>query len=223
MPTLPREGRGRPARAALWAVIAAAVWLAPSAMGEMRAGAEPRHGLSIFGDLKYGPNFTHFEYTDPGAPKGGEVRLADYGSFDNLNPFILKGIQLRGIGAGAMGLPFESLMAPAEDEPDSLYGLVAASVEVAPDRSWVRFTLRPQARWHDGSPITAADVVFSFHILKEQGRPFFRLSYRDIVTAEAEAADVVRFEFAPGASRDLPLLAARMPMVRNFIVSASAA
>ena len=213
----PQRGRGLGGggvRALFWAALAAAVALAPS------AGAEPRHGLSIFGDLKYGPEFTHFDYADPGAPKGGQVRLADYGSFDNLNPFILKGIQLRGIGAGTMGLPFESLMAAAQDEPDSLYGLVAEAVEVAPDRSWARFTIRPQARWHDGSPITAADVVFSFDTLKEQGRPFFRLSYRDIVKAEAVAADIVRFEFAPGASRDLPLLAASMPIISKAYFTA---
>ncbi len=209
-----------PARAVVWAVVAAAVILTPNAVAEPD-GAEPGHGLSIFGDLKYGPDFTHFQYSDPGAPKGGEVRLADYGSFDNLNPFIIKGIQLRGVGATAMLLPFESLMAAAQDEPDSLYGLVATSVEVAPDRSWARFALRPEARWHDGSPITAADVVFSFHILKEQGRPFFRLSYRDIVTAEAEAADIVRFEFAPGATRDLPLLAASMPILSEAYFTAN--
>jgi len=205
---------------ALWTVAAAAVVLTSNAVAEP-GGAEPGHGLSIFGDLKYGPDFTHFQYADPGAPKGGEVRLADYGSFDNLNPFIIKGIQLRGVGATAMLLPFESLMAAAQDEPDSLYGLVAASVEVAPDRSWAEFTLRPEACWHDGSAITAADVVFSFHILKEQGQPFFRLSYRDIVKVEAIVANIVRFEFAPGMTRDLPMLAASMPILSEAYFTAN--
>ena len=205
---------------ALWTVAAVAVVLTPNAMAEP-GEAEPGYGLSIFGDLKYGPDFTHFQYADPGAPKGGEVRLADYGSFDNLNPFIIKGIQLRGVGATAMLLPFESLMAAAQDEPDSLYGLVAASVEVAPDLSWAEFTLRPEACWHDGSAITAADVVFSFYILKEQGQPFFRLSYRDIVKVEAMAANIVRFEFAAEVTRDLPLLAASMPILSEAYFTAN--
>ncbi len=175
--------------------------------------AEPSHGLSIFGDLKYSADFTHFEYADPTAPKGGEVRLAHAGSYDNLNPFILKGIQLRGIGGVSMLLPFESLMTGAQDEADSLYGLVASSVEVAPDRTWAEFTLRGQAQWHDGTPITAEDVAFSFVTLRDEGAPVYRLSYRDILKAEALTPDTVRFEFVAGATRDLPLLAATMPII----------
>jgi len=175
--------------------------------------AEPQHGLSTFGDLKYPADFNNFAYVRPNAPKGGEVRLADYGSFDNLNPFILKGIKLRGLGARAMLLPFESLMVTAEDEPDSVYGLVAKSAEVSIDGSRVQFYLRPEARWHDGRPITATDVTYSFQILKAKGRPFFKLSYRDILSARALDTDIVQFDFVPGAGRGLPRIVAGMPII----------
>ena len=179
------------------------------------AVAEPRHGLSSFGDLKYPPDFPHFDYVNPDAPKGGEVRLRDLGSFDNLNPFILKGIKLRGVGATALaGLPFDTLMTPAGDEPDAVYGLVAESAEVAPDRSWVSFRLRPEARFNDGSPLTAEDVVFSFETLKARGEPSFRIVLRDVESATAEGRHRVRFAFREGAvTRDLPLTVAGLPIL----------
>ena len=179
------------------------------------AVAEPRHGLSSFGDLKYPPDFPHFDYVNPDAPKGGEVRLRDIGSFDNLNPFILKGIKLRGVGATALaGLPFDTLMTPAGDEPDAVYGLVAESAEVAPDRSWVSFRLRPEARFNDGSPLTAEDVVFSFETLKARGEPSFRIVLRDVESATAEGLHRVRFAFRQGAvTRDLPLTVAGLPIL----------
>ena len=190
-------------------VIAAALGCAGPALAQ----STKSYGLSIFGDLKYGPDFQHFEYVNPEAPKGGTVRLGHAGSFDNLNPFIVKGIDLSGMGGGAMVLGVESLMVSAQDEPDSLYGLIAETIELAEDRSWAVFTLRPEARWHDGSPITADDVVFSFEILIAEGEPVFRLQYRDVERVEVLATDQVRFAFAPGATRDLPNLAAGMPIL----------
>lgn len=178
------------------------------------AGAEPRHGMSTFGDLKYGPDFQNFEYVDVNAPKGGEVQLRDLGSFDNVNPFITKGIRLRGMGAVALTLPFESLMTGAGDEPDSAYGLIAETVDVAPDRSWVSFKLRPEARWHDGTPITVEDVIFSLVTLKELGRPGTRLQLANIDTVEQTAPGEVTFTFtADSEKRDLPALAAGMPIL----------
>ena len=179
------------------------------------------HGLSIFGELKYGPDFPHFDYVNPDAPKGGEVRLGHAGSFDNLNPLIVKGTDLRGMGGSAMLLPVESLMVSAQDEPDSMYGLVAEAIELAEDRSWVEFTLRSEARWHDGSPITADDVVFSFETLVAEGEPGFRLSYRDVTRVEAPASDRVRFIFAAGATRDLPNLVAGMPILSKAYYTAN--
>ncbi len=191
-----------------------------AALSPTQSNAEPRHGLSTFGELKYGPDFQHFDYVNPQAPKGGALRLAATGSFDNINPFILKGIRFRGIANAIGGLPFESLMTGSADEPDSMYGLVARSAEVAPDRSWVEFTLRPEARWHDGSPISVEDVVFSFHTLKTEGAPSYRITYRDIAEVVATAPDKVRFNFRPGGVwRDLPLLAGGMPLISKAYYS----
>ena len=144
------------------------------------AMAEPRHGLSIFGDLKYPADFKHFDYVNPQAPRGGTVKLRDIGTFDNLNPFIIKGVKLRGMGANAQNLPYDTLMASSADEADAMYGLVAKTVEVGPDRQWVEFVLRPEARFHDGSPITSADLVFSFNTLKTEGTPGYRINLKDV-------------------------------------------
>ena len=130
------------------------------------AGAAPQHGLAMHGGLKYPAGFTHFDYVNPDAPKGGELRLADMGPFDSLNPFITKGQSPDGAS-----LPFDTLLESAADEPISEYGLIAETVETPPDRSWVTFTLRQEARWHDGQPITADDVIFSLETLRTKGAP----------------------------------------------------
>ncbi len=172
--------------------------------------AEPSevHGISFWGPLKYPANFTHFDYVNANAPKGGEVRLAEIGSFDSLNPFIVKGNKAPGSG----GL-FESLMVGALDEPYSMYGLIAKSAVVAPDRSYVEFTLRPEARFQDGSPITAEDVVFSFDTLKKEADPTYRISYAQISSAAALSTYRVRFTFSDKTKRELPLIAAGMPII----------
>ena len=183
------------------------------------AGAEERHGFAILGELKYGPDFSHFEYANPDAPKGGTARLWFQGSFDSLNPFILKGVPAAGLNpfvSGGFLLPFESLMVASADEPDSFYGLVAKSVELPPAREWVAFRLNPKARFHDGSPITAADVVFTFETLKshKSANPSYRVLYEDIVEARALAPDHVRFTFKAGAeTRDLAGYVAAMPIL----------
>ena len=159
------------------------------------------HGVAMHGDLKYGPDFTHFDYVNPDAPKGGEVRQSAVGSFDNLNPFILKGQSASGIGR-----IFESLMTGSEDEAFSQYGLIAESVEMPEDRSWVAFTLRAQARWHDGTQITVDDVLFSLEVLKTKGHPFYRAYYADVVKAEKIGERKVKFTFADGLNRELPLI-----------------
>ncbi|HJN61968.1 MAG TPA: extracellular solute-binding protein [Alphaproteobacteria bacterium] len=160
-----------------------------------------RHGLSLFGDLKYPPGFGHFEYTDPAAPKGGAISLATTGTFDNLNPFILRGVE-----AAGTGLPFDSLLATAQDEPDAAYGLIAQSVEVAADRSWVRFVLNPEARWHDGTAITAEDVVFTFETLMAKGHPNYRLLYADVAGVTKLSEREVEFAIENTENRKLPLL-----------------
>ena len=172
------------------------------------AGAAPAHGLSLFGDLKYGPDFAHFDYVDPNAPKGGLLRLATVDSYSTLNPFTLKGVS----AAGA-ALPFESLLEGSADEPDSAYGLIAARVELAPDRRWVRFILRPEARWHDGTPITADDVTFSFEILKTDGHPIFAIQLKGVDRVERVAEREVVFHFGDRSNRKLPLIVGAMPIV----------
>lgn len=168
----------------------------------------PRHGITPFGDLKYPAGFSHFEYVNPKAPKGGTLKLAHSAAYDSLNPFILKGVPAPGLS-----YVFESLMTASKDEPQSYYGLIAQSIELAPDKSYADFVLRPEARWHDGVPITAEDVLFSFSSLKEKGHPQYRILYAAIASAEALSARKVRFHFSDTANRELPLLAASMPVL----------
>jgi len=166
------------------------------------------HGLAMHGNLKYGPNFTAFDYVNPDSPKGGEVRQSAIGSFDTLNPFILKGQPASGIGR-----IFETLMTGSEDEAFSQYGLIAETVEMPEDRSWVAFTLRPEARWHDGTPITVEDVIFSLEILKTKGHPFYRAYYADVIKAEKIADRKVKFTFSDGLNRELPLIVGELTIL----------
>lgn len=166
------------------------------------------HGMSMYGDLKYGPGFKHFEYANPGAPKGGDVKLAAIGTFDTLNPFILKGVAATGLAETV-----DTLMAASTDEPFSEYGLIAETIEVPADRSWVAFTLRAEARFHDGSPITVEDVIWTFEALKAKGQPFYRAYYAQVTKAEKVGERKVRFGFGPGDNRELPLIVGQLPVL----------
>lgn len=172
------------------------------------AMAAPTHGVALHGQLKYGPEFSHFDYVNPNAPKGGEARFAAIGSFDTLNPFNIKGQAAAGIGQ-----LFESLLTSSADEPFSEYGLIAESVEVAEDRGSATFVLRPQAKFHDGNPITADDVLFSFETLKTKGSPSYRFYYASIAKAEKLGERQVKFSFNPGENRELPLIIGQMPVL----------
>lgn len=187
-------------RRALWATAFSLV--AGSALA-----AAPSHCLSLYGQCKYGASFTHFEYTNPAAPKGGQVKLAETGSFDSVNPFILKGLKAPGLTA-----IFESLMTASLDEPQSMYGLLAESVTLAGDGSYADFTLRAGARWHDGSPLTVDDVLFSFNTLKEKGDPTYRILMSPIVSATKVGERTVRYTFADKTNRELPMIAAGLPV-----------
>ena len=183
--------------------------MAPWAVVADPAGAE-RHGVSAFGDLKYAPDFPHFDYADPRAPKGGSfIQLAGAGTatFNSLNGFILKGDP-----ALDMEACFASLMTRANDEPDAVYGLAAQSVAVSADGTTYRFRLRDGLTFHDGSPITAADVAFSLSILKEKGHPNIGIVLRDMDAAEAEGDRIVVLRFKPTRARDVPLYAAALPI-----------
>ncbi|MGH7388319.1 MAG: extracellular solute-binding protein [Candidatus Rokuibacteriota bacterium] len=182
--------------------------IAPAGPRAAPAPARPAHGLSMHGDLRYGPGFAHFDYVNPRAPKGGQVTLAALGTFDNLHPFILKGVPAAGIGN-----VFDSLTVQSSDEPFSEYGLVAESIETPPDRSWVAFTLRTQARFHDGSPITVEDVVWTFETLRARGHPFYRSYYRQVASVEKAGPRRVLFTFKRGENRELALIVGQMPVL----------
>ncbi len=181
-----------------------------------RSVAARSHGIAMHGAPKYGAEFDHLNYVNPGAPKGGELRRAVAGTFDNLNPFIIKGVSARG-----RHLVFESLLKRVWDEPFSLYGLIAESIAVPDDRSSVTFVLRPEARFHDGSRITVDDVVFSWETLKEQGRPNHRLYYRQVRSVERPDGRSVRFVFdAASPDRELPLIMGLMPILSKSYYTA---
>lgn len=162
--------------------------------------AEKAHGIAMHGDLKYAPDFSAFDYVNPQAPKGGSVTQAAIGTFDSLNGFIIKGTAADGIG-----LIYDSLLGRAQDEAFSLYGLLAESLEVADDRSWVIFNLRKEARFSDGQPVTADDVVYSFKLIREQGAPFYQAYYREIQNIEALNPHRVKFSFGETDNRELAL------------------
>ncbi len=163
------------------------------------------HAIAMHGEPKYGPGFEHFDYVDPDAPKGGRIRLAAEGTFDSFNPYNGKG--------NPAGVGYETLLINAADEAFTEYGLIAESLEWPLDRSWVTFTLRPEARWHDGEPITVEDVIFSLETLKESGAPFYRYYYRSVEKAEQVGPRQVRFTFTESGNRELPLIVGQMPIM----------
>lgn len=181
------------------------------------ANAEPRHGLSIFGELKYGPDFQHFDYVNPAAPKGGRMVTMGTGganTYDTLNQYILKGDAAQGLD-----FLFDSLMVRAQDEPDAVYGLIAKSADVAPDGLSVTFKLRPEAKFADGTPLTAADVIYSFTALKEKGHPAISMTLHDVVSAEALDPETVRYTFKGTLTRDLPIIVAQLPVLSKAYYS----
>jgi len=178
-------------------------------------GAAEAHGMSVFGDLKYPADFHHFDYVNLSAPKGGlfstvpSVRAYNqsYQTFNSLNAYILKGE-----GAQGMDLTFAPLMVRAGDEPDAMYGLVAKSVQISDDKRTYRFTLRSEAKFHDGSRITAHDVAFSLTTLKAKGHPLIAQQMRDVEKAEAIDDATLVVSFAEKHARDVPLYVAGLPV-----------
>jgi microcin C transport system substrate-binding protein len=189
-----------------------APWSRPANAAD--AGAEA-HGISVFGDLKYPADFPRFDYVNPAAPKGGMFSLIpsvraynqSYQTFNSLNAYILKGD-----GAQGMDMTFAPLMVRANDEPDAMYGLVAKSVQISPDKLVYRFTLRPEARFHDGTRLTAHDAAFSLTALKTKGHPLILVQMRDMVKAEAPDDATLVVTFAEKRARDVPLYVASLPV-----------
>lgn len=167
--------------------------------GEVRT----THGLSLIGAPKYGPDFTHFDYVNPDAPKGGRLRQAVQGSFDTLNPFIVRGVP------GAILSIYDTLMARSMDEPGAEYGLLAESVTYPDDYGWVEFELNTEARWHDGEPVTADDVIFSFEALTTN-HPHFAGYYANVTEVTKLSETRVRFDFNETGNRELPQIVGQL-------------
>ncbi|MEE4235803.1 MAG: extracellular solute-binding protein [Anderseniella sp.] len=176
--------------------------------GAARA-AEPqwRHGLSLFGNLKYPEGFEHFDYVNTDAPKGGRARVFSLGSFDSLNPFTFKGS-----AAGIVGQTFDTLMDAALDEAGSEYALIAEAVKKPDDFSWVTYRINSQARFHDGTPITPEDVIWSLEALKG-AHPFYNSYYANVSATEQTAGNEVTFRFNQSGNRELPQIVGQIPVL----------
>ncbi|AMD01191.1 extracellular solute-binding protein [Halomonas chromatireducens] len=183
-------------------------WVSSTLAGE-HATIPTVHGLALYDEPALDADFAYFPYVNPDAPKGGSlIRAAVGSSFDSTNPFIIRGTP--GIGIGEI---YDTLLVENVDEPFSVYGLLAEGIRLDPDRFWIEFDLRPEARFHDGEPVTSEDVVFSFNLLVEEGNPFYRGYYADVESVEALNRHTVRFEFATNHSRELPLIVGQLPIL----------
>ncbi len=172
------------------------------------AGVTRVHALSLLGEPALPPDFPHWPWVNPEAPKGGEIVLTALGSYDSFNAFIL-----RGTPAVGLGNLYDTLLKDSADEASTEYGHLAEVIEMPADRMWVAFELRDQARWHDGKPITAEDVIWTFHALRQHGRPFWRTYWADVTEVVAEGPRRVVFRFRDNTNRELPLILGQMPVL----------
>ena len=216
-----------PLPALLCAALLAAAGTAAAEEVPPEQKAAPRlHAIAMHGTPEEPPGFPHFRYADPEAPKGGRVTLGVSGSFDSLNPLIVRGVAAAGVREHVL----ESLLARGMNEPFTLYGLLAETIEVPDDRSQITFNLDPRARFSDGMPVTADDVLFSYEVLRERGRPNYRTYYKKVERAERLGDRRVRFEFRPepreGADitaaydREMPLIMGLMPVLPRHLFKA---
>jgi peptide/nickel transport system substrate-binding protein len=176
--------------------------------------AKPQAGLAMHGQPREAEGFGHFPYANPDAPKGGRAVFAVQGSFDSLNPLIVKGAPSEGVREYV----YESLLARAQDEPFTLYGLIAEKVETPADRSFVEFTLNPAAKFSDGTPITVEDVIFSHGLLRDHGRPNHRSYYKKVAKVEQTGKGKVRFTFDASGDREMPLIISLMPVMPRHLI-----
>lgn len=180
----------------------------PANMSESPASVVRSHAIAMHGEPKYGPGFEQFDYTAKDAHKGGSIKLHSIGTFDSLNPYAAKGNP-----ADDLLLIYDTLTTSSADEPFTQYGLVAKTIEYPADRSWVIYHLDPDAKFHDGVAITAADVEFSFTLLMEKGLPFFSFYYADVTHVEVLDAHRVKFSFKPGTSPETLLITGQLPVL----------
>ena len=185
------------------------------ARAEATTHALAMHALAMHGEPEWGPNFSHPTYANPAAPKGGQLVQGVLGTFDCLNPFIVKGIS----AANMRGYVIESLLARGYDEPFTLYGLLAESVATDAARSFVTFGLNPAAKFSDGRPVTPEDIIFSWELLRDRGRPNFRTYYIKATKAEQTGDRTVRFDLTGADDRELPLIIGLMPVLAKHAVN----
>jgi microcin C transport system substrate-binding protein len=185
-------------RLQVWLVLLAA---AGSVFAGTLDGVEGQHAIAMHGSVKYPPGFTHFDYTNPDAPKGGSLLMHRIGTFDSFNSFIVKGNP-----SADVELIYSVLATQSADEALTQYGELAKEIYMPENRSWVAFKLRAEARWHDGKPITVEDVIWTFNTLVKEGLPFFRFYYGNVAEVIKVGDDIVRFNFKPGENQELPLI-----------------
>lgn len=186
-----------------------AALLCTLALVSSASAAGPRHAIAMHGEPAHGEGFAHFGYVNPDAPKGGRLTQGIAGTFDSINPFVIRGNPFQQI----RGYVVESLMVRSQDEPFTLYGLIANAIETDDARSFVVFTIDPRARFSDGTAVTPDDVIFSWSLLREKGRPNHRLYYSKVRKAERIGSDRVRFEFGEAGDRELPLILGLLPVL----------
>ena len=181
--------------------------------------AEPVHGIAMHGQPKYDKNFAYLDYVNPNAPKGGKITYGLQGSFDSLNPFLLKGVAPRGLWDVDYGHNvYETLLARSDDEAFSLYGLIAEWIDMPEDRSSITFKIRDDARFSDGTPITVEDVKFTVDLLREYGRPAYTSRIKRIAALEEPGEGQIRFVFKNGEDRELPLLIGMLPVLPKHAI-----
>ncbi|HEX2114103.1 MAG TPA: extracellular solute-binding protein [Alphaproteobacteria bacterium] len=192
------------------AALALALTFAPAALAQTAAQKTTvSHAFAIHGDVRYPADFKHYDYVNPAAPKGGDVKFAAVGNtYDSLNGFILRGVP----AAGSTSI-YDALMVRGAQEPSTSYCLICETIEIPEDRSWALFTLRPQARWHDGRPITPEDVIWTLETLKTKGHPRFRTYYANVAKAEKVGERKVKFTFSGGENRELPGIIGELPIL----------
>jgi microcin C transport system substrate-binding protein len=192
-----------------WApLLAASLVFCAGAPAQDEAATQILHGASLVGPLKYPPDFAHFDYVNPEAPKGGRIRVAGpAGSFDSFNGYIVQGTPEVWVNQ----LLYDTLLADSYDQPSTMYGELAESLEMPDDYSWVIYTLREEARFHDGMPVTADDIVFSLQLLREKGAPLYRFYYQNVIGAEALDERRVKFTFDETGNRELPYITGQLP------------
>lgn len=195
---------------------ASALLIATFVLGSMTANAEPLHGISMHGKPALPADYTHFPYANPDAPKGGKIAYGVVGTFDSLNPFILKSMRTRarGIVDPEYGnLYYDTLMQRSRDEAFTMYGLLAETVEWDEERTYLQFNINPDARWHDGKPVTADDVIFTFEVLRDHGRPPYNRRLNRVEKMEKISDLSVKFTFNEKSNREFPLILGLTPIL----------